>query len=203
LELEKSSVNQPKMRVIWITAWTYVKILILIGINIVVFLPISSYILWVIFVIEVLIGIVVKIKIEKCLLIIKFLLINLIPIYLILYFVDYDWIQALLYFEKFMSKIFVLLISLVIFSQITPLNTMVISLAKIGVPKRISFILITVINFIPTLSAQLRIIVNNQKARGYRFSIINLRPILVPAIINLLDQSINLSLSLESRGFEL
>jgi cobalt/nickel transport system permease protein/energy-coupling factor transport system permease protein len=152
---------------------------------------------------EIILAILIKINVDRVIPVLKFLLINLIPIYLLFYFVDFDWIIALRYFGEFTSKIFVLLISLLLFVEVTPLSTLVTSLSKIGFPKRLTFVVVVGINFIPLISAQLRKVVQFQKARGYKVRLFKLKPILVPVITNILDLSLNISLSLESRGLEL
>lgn len=183
--------------------WTILKILLLVAINILAFLPIPFYVLWVIFGCEVLIGILVKISIQRIIPIIKFLAFNLIPLLILLYFVEHDWLSALIHFGEYTSKIFLLLMSVVLLVEITPMNILVVSLSKIGIPKVLTFIIATGITFIPLLSSQLRTTVQAQKARGYRLNIFKLKPVLVPTILYLLELSTNLSLSLESRGFNL
>lgn len=203
MELEGKPVNNRQRSDILGTLWVYLKILFLIGINIVVFLPIEHYFAWGIFGLEVILAAFMRLNLSKSVPIIKFLLIGLIPMYLLLYFVEYNWLQALVYFSEYSSKILVLLISILIFSHLTPLNTLVESLAKIGIPKRFSFIIVTVLLLIPTISAEVRHVVQHQKARGYRVNIFKLKPILVPVILHLLDLSMKLGLSLESRGYYL
>ncbi|MHA1453359.1 MAG: energy-coupling factor transporter transmembrane component T family protein [Promethearchaeota archaeon] len=201
--MERNNAKVKQKSEIWIVLWTYFKILLLIGINITVFLAIPFWIFWIIFGLELILGVLIKVKFDKIIPILKFITINLIPIYFILYFHHFDWVLALYDFGVYTSKIFVLLFSLIIFSQTTPNSILITSISKIGVPKRISFIIATTLTLLPGVSAELRNIVKMQKARGYKVNIFRLKPILVPLVLNLMNYSINLSLSLESRGFEL
>lgn len=199
--MESKPLGKKKSNEVVLIVWTYLKILLLVAINIIAFLPIPFYVLWIIFGCEVFIGILVKIAIQKILPIIKFLAFNLIPMLLLLYFVEHDWWNALVLFGEYTSKVFLLLMSVVLFVEVTPMNIIVVSLSKIGIPKVVTFIIATGISFIPLLSSQLRTTVQAQKARGYRLNIFKLKPVLVPTILYLLELSTNLSLSLESRGF--
>jgi energy-coupling factor transporter transmembrane protein EcfT len=126
-----------------------------------------------------------------------------------------NWLSALIYLSEITSKIWLLLLSILIFSGTTSLNSLVNALATpkiririgirsivIGIPKRFSVVFITVLLFIPTISSQIRKVVVQQKARGYKVNIFRLKPILVPVILYLLDLSMKLSLSMESRGFD-
>ena len=197
-EIEKQVRNQNILTVLW----TYLKILLLIGTNIVVFLTIPSYALWILFAVELVIGVIIKVKVHKILPILKFIGINVIPIYFIMYFSTLNWVLALISLEQYLSKIFVLLLSVIIFSQTTPNSVLITSLGKIGVPKKLTFVITTVLTLIPTISERLRNVVLAQKARGYKINLFRLKPILVPTILQLMDFSINLSYSLESRGFD-
>ncbi|MBN2156799.1 MAG: hypothetical protein JW776_12220 [Candidatus Lokiarchaeota archaeon] len=197
--------NLNKFSQVWVIIWTYFKISLVIGVQVIVFLQYSAFfhIRWILLLIEITLGFVIRMDVRKLIPLAKFITINLIPIFLIFYFVEYDWINTLVSFGDFIIKILLMLLSVVLFSETTSQYTLLLSLSKIGVPKRIAFIIMNIFSFIPILSEELRSVTLSQKARGYKFRLRNLKPILVPIILSLLDLSINLSISLESRGYEL
>ncbi len=203
MDMEDIILGRKPTQLFWRVFWVYFKILLLIGVNVLAFLPLPQYYLWSMFLVELFLAVLLQMDLSKSLPILKFLVFNFIPIYLLLYFVDFNWLNALIYLGEITSIIGLLLISILIFNHITPRNELFIAISKSKMPKRMMFVVVIVLTFIPTISAQIHVVVQHQKARGYKVNIFHLKPILVPVILHLLDLSRNLSLSLESRGLDL
>ncbi len=197
--------DKSKKKQIFSIIWVYIKILLVIGVQIIAFLSSSIFfhVRWILLVFGIILCIIVKIKFRNLIPLIKFLALNMVPIFLIYYYANLDWILALSSFADFLIKMLLLLMSVILFSHTTSQYKLMISLTRIGIPKRIAFIVMNLLTFIPLISEQIHLVVLSQKARGYKVRLLNLRPIIVPVVLHLLDFSINISLSLESRGMNI
>jgi len=133
----------------------------------------------------------------------KIVLINMIPIYLLFYFASWNWLTALEVFGSYALTLGVMLFGTFVFVQATPPFELILALRRIGVPKSVAFSLTIAISWLPFLTQEIKRIIVMQQSRGYRFRLTQLGPVLIPAILAMMDFSINLTNSTRARGFEL
>ena len=133
----------------------------------------------------------------------EFLFLNFIGLYFLFYLAYWSWCRAFVEFLDYLLTILVLSLGSFIFLEITPMRELIIALHRLHLPPRFIFALAVLLQFLPLLVKKLHEIVIYQKARGYRVGIFHLSPVIVPALLHTIDFSLNLSLSLKSRGFEI
>lgn len=113
-----------------------------------------------------------------------------------------DWITATLGAAEFTLALALLGTASFAFWKSTPARDLAMTLRTARVPRSLVLALTVAILFLPVILAGLQRARAYQEARGYRFSLFRLSPLLVPAIVHVLDLSTNLAISLQARGFE-
>jgi len=100
-------------------------------------------------------------------------------------------------------KISIISLQAFIFYATTPPFELIIGLKTLKVPGHIAFAISIAISFLPIISNEIREVLIMQQSRGYKFKLINLKPIIIPTILGIMDYSTNLAMSLEARGFKI
>lgn len=84
------------------------------------------------------------------------------------------------------------------------------SLVKMKIPFEIAFMLTLAIRFVPVITREFNQVIDAQKARAHKIKLSirhpiesakTFMPILIPTLILLFKKSLDLSMSIESRGF--
>lgn len=132
----------------------------------------------------------------------KFLLLNFIGLYILFYFVEYDFWKAAIYFYEYSLSVVIMFIGTFIFTKATPARELLIALRLIHIPQGLALGFTVALTFLPLLTEKFRKIMAFQQARGYKFRIHHLGPIIIPGLLEILDLATNLAISLESRGFQ-
>lgn len=180
-----------------------IKLGFFILINFLAFLPNFNKWRWIVIIIEMFFAFIIKLEISPFQSFLKFLLINFIPIFILFYFVEFSLISTLIIFWDYLQTMFVMILAAFIFYQMTPPRELLIALDNLFIPKPFALGITVGIIFLPMITDIVIQTKITQESRGYKFRLWNLGPILIPTILNLLDFSTNLALSLESRGYEL
>lgn len=179
------------------------KLLLFTILNTLAFLPQFSAWRWGLLPIEIFLGWVVKLQWGEIKGTMKFLLMNFVGLYILFYFVDFDWLGALFLFGNYAITIIVLFLGAFIFVRTTPPRELLTALRMIHIPQGLSIAFTISLTFLPLLTQNIRQVIAMQQARGYRMHLLHLGPILIPSLLNLIDLSTNLALSMEARGFEM
>jgi len=180
-----------------------IKLALLIILNILIFLPETKIIRLPLIAVEVILFYLVKLRWYEIRGFFKILLLNFPVFFLLFYFVDYSWSSAFFLFLDYALTVLLMFLGSFIFWKATPLRELIYALRKVGIPTAGAFGISISVNLMPLISEKIRTIIRYQQARGYRFSIFHLAPVLIASILNLLEISTDLALSLESRGFSL
>jgi energy-coupling factor transport system permease protein len=110
----------------------------------------------------------------------------------------------------FLTKITILVISMVVFVLTTSKKELVASLIKLGIPYSFAFTLAIAIQFMPLMLKDLQEVLRAQRSRGHKLMINIFKPlksaqsyypVVIPAFILLFKRAFELSLSAEARGF--
>ncbi|MBI5065394.1 energy-coupling factor transporter transmembrane protein EcfT [Candidatus Woesearchaeota archaeon] len=110
----------------------------------------------------------------------------------------------------FSLKFSILIISSIVFAMSTSPRDLMLSLTKLKVPYKLSFMLTLAIRFVPVITKEITHVIDAQKARAHKilFSFTNpiksmqtFFPILIPTFHLLLIKAFDLSLSIEARAF--
>lgn len=179
----------------------FFKVIGFIGLNILIFLPVLAPWRWLFFVIEFIAAFFLHLPWRQFLGIGKIIAINFVGILIIFYFAYSDWKLALIEFGNYALTLIIMILGSFLFTASTSPLELVTFFRKFKIPPKYIFAIVIAMTWLPILSQEIRKIVIYQQARGYKLSIFHLGPIIIPAILNLMDLSINLSISLESRGF--
>ncbi len=178
------------------------KLGVLIGFNIFAFLPQFDVYRYAILGIEIFLAVLIKLEIYRFKAFFKFLFLNFIPIFFLFYFIDFNWISALIKMWDYLLTTIIMFISVFLFYSITPPKELLIGFRAIRLPKPFALGITIGLTFLPYLTDSIRLTRATQEARGYKLRIWNLGPILIPSILVVLDLSINLAISLEARGYD-
>jgi len=178
-----------------------IKLGLFIGMNFLAFLPLFLSWRWVIFGIEILLMISLKYSWKGIKGFAKILVLNFLVLFLLFYFATWNWLDALREFASFAFTLLIMIQTTFLFTYTTPPMELVVTLRKLKIPTKIIFAGVIALSWLPLLTREIQNIVIVQKSRGYRIHPFHLGPILIPAILRILDLAINLSISLESRGF--
>ncbi len=178
-----------------------IKLLLFIGINIGAFSQQFFRWRWILFALEVLLVFWTKMPWTRFAGFGKLILVNFLGLYLIFYFALFDWWEALLQFGSFALTLVIMILASFLFTHTTPPIELVSFLRKIKIPTKVVFASVIAISWLPMLSQELHHIIVYQQARGYKVSLFRLGPIIIPAVLHVMDLAINLSISMESRGF--
>lgn len=177
------------------------KLLGLILVNIAAFLPSFASNRWIILILEIFLAPLVRLQFFEIKGFLKILGLNFAALFVLFYFATFDWLEAAIVFLDYLLTILIMFLAAFIFTKATPSKELIMSLRQIGVPSKLSFTITIAITFLPQITKKIQDIITYQQARGYRFSIFKLTPVLLPAILGILDFSTNLSISLKSRGY--
>ncbi len=179
------------------------KLGLLFLLNIFAFLPKFISFRWIFLISEILISFMIDVKIFRIKGFLKFILLNFISILILFYFIDYSWKIAFEEFYHYFITMSILFIGAFIFTEITPPHEMIIAFRTIRIPKKMCIAITVAITFFPLLIKQIKLTTAYQESRGYRMHLWKLGPVLIPSLLNIIDLSMNLSLSMQSRGFEI
>ncbi|QEE17500.1 energy-coupling factor transporter transmembrane protein EcfT [Promethearchaeum syntrophicum] len=180
-----------------------IKLTILIIFNISTFHPLFYDYRWGFLIFEILLAVMIRLNFQKLKGYIKFLVINFLGFYFLFYFIDFSWIQALLHLFDYFLTISIISLQTFIFYSTTPPFELIIGLKTLKVPGHIAFAISIAISFLPIISNEISEVLVMQQSRGYKFRLINLKPIIIPTILGVIDYSTNLAMSLEARGFKI
>ncbi len=180
-----------------------IKLTILIVFTIISFHPLFYDYRWVFLIFEILLAVIIRLKFQHLKGFIKFLLINFLGFYFLFYFIDFSWIQALIHLFDYILTISILSLQAFIFYATTPPFELIIGLKTLKIPGNIAFAISIAISFLPIISNEIREVLVMQQSRGYKFRLYNLKPIIIPTILGVMDYSTNLAMSLEARGFKI
>lgn len=165
------------------------------------FQKLEKYRIYILF-LEIIIAVLIHLDFLKILPFLKFLFVIFIPTYFMFFLIDFNWINALIYFGEYILTTFNLFFSIFIFNEITPLNELLICFKLLFIPKKIALGLTIAITFLPYLINYVKITKAIQESRGYKFRFWNIKPIIIPSIVSIMELSINLSISLNVRGID-
>ena len=174
----------------------------LIGLNIIAFLPVFSNVLYVVLLFEVILAIIVRIEFSGIFGFFKILIWNFFAMFFIFYFVHYDWFEAARLLYHYAMILLIMFFGVFLFIHTTPPRQLLFSLRSVKIPKQFAVGLTVALSFFPLITTTLRNTKMAQESRGYRLSLLNLGPILIPSILAIMDFSMELSLSLEARGMD-
>ncbi|NMC07424.1 MAG: hypothetical protein GYA24_19570 [Candidatus Lokiarchaeota archaeon] len=132
--------------------------------------------------------------------ILLFLIVNLAWMILIFYFVSFDWFVSARLFIDYALLAFILTIGTCVFWKVTPARDLAVALGTIKVPRSFALAIVVGTMFLPFLARSLKEITIMQQARGVKRSSFKLVSIVIPAILRILDLSVDMSLSMQSRG---
>jgi energy-coupling factor transporter transmembrane protein EcfT len=177
------------------------KLLGLILVNIAAFLPSFASNRWIILCLEIYLAWLVRLHFFEIKGFFKILGMNFAALYMLFYFATLDWLEAAVVFLDYSLTILIMFLAAFIFTKATPPKELIMALRQIGVPSKMAFTITIAITFLPQITKKIQEIITYQQARGYRFTIFKLTPVLLPAILGILDFSTNLSISLKSRGY--
>ena len=180
-----------------------IKLTILIIFNIFTFHPLFYEYRWGFLIFEILLAVIIRLKFQYLKGFIKFLLINFLAFYFLFYFIDFSWIQALIHFLDYFLTISIISLQAFIFYAATPPFELIIGLKTLKIPGNIAFAISISISFLPIISNEIKEVLVMQQSRGYKFRLFNLKPIIIPTILGIMDYSTNLAMSLEARGFKI
>lgn len=171
--------------------------------NVLAFLPQYQTWRWGVLIIEIFLGWLIKLRWNEIKGAFRFLFINFIGLYILFYFVDFNWFSALIIFGNYAISILVLFLGAFIFNKSTPPRELLTALRMIHIPQGLSIAFTIAITFLPLLTQNIRQVIAMQQARGYHVHLIHLGPIIIPSLLNIIDLSTNLAISMEARGFEM
>ncbi|MHA1720043.1 MAG: energy-coupling factor transporter transmembrane component T family protein [Promethearchaeota archaeon] len=180
-----------------------IKLVFLIVFNIITFHSLFYSYRWLFLIIEILIAVTIRLNFQYLKGYIKFLIINFLGFYFLFYFVDFSWFGALMNLFDYFLTITIISLQTFIFYKITPPSELIIGLRSLKIPGVFAFAVSISIYFLPVILIQIKETIVMQQSRGYKFKIYNLRPILIPTILGVINFSTNLAISLESRGFKI
>ncbi|MBY9005820.1 MAG: hypothetical protein KGD63_03595 [Candidatus Lokiarchaeota archaeon] len=179
------------------------KLMGLILLNIIAFTDFFEFIKLYIFVIELLLAILVKVSFRKIKGFTKILLLNFIGLYFLFYFVNFDLINAFFLFIDYSIMILIMVFATFIFYEITPPYELLLALKKLKISTKFAIAITISLSFFPIINDRMKKILAFQRSRGYKLRLWRLGPILIPIFLTILDLSINLSISLDGRGYRL
>ena len=111
----------------------------------------------------------------------------------------------------FAIKFLVIILSTIVFSMSTSPRDIISSLSKMKIPYAFAFMLALAIRFVPVINKEFNQVVQAQKARAYKISfslkqpiqtVKSFIPVLIPVFMLLFKKSLDIALSIESRGFD-
>ncbi len=171
--------------------------------NIAAFLPSFQQARWIFLSLEIVLAICIKLDVYRIQGFFKFLFLNFLGIFILFYFVDYNWVNALILFYHYAISMLILFLGAFIFTQATPPRELLIAFRMINIPRKLALAITVAITFLPLLTERIRLTRAYQESRGYKVHFWNLGPIIIPSLLNILDLSMNLAISMESRGYEI
>ena len=174
----------------------------LIGLNIIAFLPVFSGFLYIILLLEVALAVFVRVDFSQIVGFFEILIWNFLGMFFLFYFVQYDWFEAARLLYHYAMILMIMFFGVFLFIHTTPPRQLLFSLRSVKIPKQLAIGFTVAISFLPVITMTLRNTKMAQEARGYRLSLWNLGPILIPSILTIMNFSIDLSLSLEARGMD-
>lgn len=180
-----------------------IKLLLFGILNVAAFLPSFQQTRWIFLSIEIILAFVIKLEIYRIQGFFKFLFVNFLGIYVLFFFVDFNWLNALVLFYYYAFSMLILFLGAFIFTQATPPRELLIALRMIKIPRKLALGITVAITFLPLLTDRIRLTRAYQEARGYKVHFWNFGPIIIPSLMNILDLSMNLAISMESRGYEI
>ncbi|WP_371805509.1 energy-coupling factor transporter transmembrane component T [Candidatus Lokiarchaeum ossiferum] len=180
-----------------------IKFLLFGILNVAAFLPSFQQIRWIFLITEIILAFGIKLEIYRVQGFFKFLFMNFIGIYFLFYFVDFSWINAFILFYQYTLSMLILFLGTFIFTQTTPPRELLTALRMFHIPRKLALGITVAITFLPLLTERIRLTRAYQEARGYKVHFWNLGPIIIPSLLNILDLSMNLAISMESRGYEI
>jgi len=166
------------------------------------FLPLFSDFLFLFLLFEILLAAILRFEFFLIARFFKILAWNFLSMFILFYFVQYDWLEAVRLTYHYAMILLIMFFGVFLFIHTTPPRQLLFSLRKIKIPKQLAVGLTVAISFLPIITNTLRNTKAAQESRGYRVSLWNLGPILIPSILSIMDFSMNLSLSLEARGMD-
>ncbi|WP_457559622.1 energy-coupling factor transporter transmembrane component T family protein [Candidatus Harpocratesius sp.] len=178
-----------------------IKLSIFIGFNLLAFSSSFINLKWIILLIECICAVLVKLPWRIMKGFFKLLMLNFLSIFLIFYFATKDWKSALILFGNFAVTILIMIIASFLFTHATPPIELITELRKVRIPAKFIFAILIAISWLPLLTQEIQKIIIIQKSRGYKINLFKPGPIAIPALLKIMDFAINLSISLESRGF--
>lgn len=179
-----------------------IKFGILILINLLAFSKALSWYRWILLPIEVLLGYLIHLPWRDLRGLLRALALNFLGLFLLFLLAERSWSVALTLFLDYAFTIVIMFLASFLFVKTTPPHELLRFFQMLHVPQSFSVALMVAISFLPILTEKIREIIRYQQARGYRFNFFNLIPLIIPGILSVLDLAINLTLSMESRGFE-
>ena len=181
----------------------FFKLVLLICFNLFAFMPLFQAIRAYLLIGEIGLALIIRLQWALFWSFFKFILLSFIGLFILFYFVEFSIINALELFGSYVLTILILFLGVFIFSAVTPLQELLVAFDTFRIPQGLSIAITIALCFFPILTQNFREILIYQQARGYHLRIRNLWPVLIPGLMSILDLSINMTLSLESRGFGL
>jgi len=117
------------------------------------------------------------------------------------------WKDGLLYATYIASRIFVMMVFGYWFVLTTHPGDLVSSLARIGLPHSIGYIILTTLQIIPRIGGQMKTIIDAQRSRGLETEgsliqrVKSFMPLLGPLFMGSVQQAVEKSMALEARAF--
>ncbi|MCF2140020.1 MAG: energy-coupling factor transporter transmembrane protein EcfT [Candidatus Lokiarchaeota archaeon] len=178
-----------------------IKLSIFISFNLLAFSSSFKHLRWIILLIECVFAFLVRLPWRIMNGFFKVLILNFLSIFLIFYFATKEWKSALILFGNFAVTILIMIIASFLFTHATPPIELITELRKVRIPAKYILAIVIAISWLPLLTQEVQKIIVIQKSRGYKINLFKPGPIAIPALLRIMDFSINLSISLESRGF--
>jgi energy-coupling factor transporter transmembrane protein EcfT len=101
----------------------------------------------------------------------------------------------------FLCRLGILLVTIFFFAGTTSQRDLIRSLKALKIPHEFAFMLSLAMRSLPVAVKDLRNILDAQRSRAYKFKVWNLHAMFIPAVLLLLTRSLEISLSMEAKGF--
>jgi energy-coupling factor transporter transmembrane protein EcfT len=185
------------------TLKTVIKLFLLASLNVAAFLPIPQFSRFLLLVAVTAIAIATRLRWHDIGGLVTFMILNFGWMLVAFYFVTFDLLAAILMLVDFAITFMMMAVGAFVFWKMTPGRDLAVALRAIKVPRSLTLAIVVATTFLPIVSASFKEVRLYQQARGLKISIFKLAPLVIPAILRLLDFSVDLSLSMQSRGFDL
>ncbi|MHA1563172.1 MAG: hypothetical protein ACTSPA_13725, partial [Promethearchaeota archaeon] len=133
-----------------------IKLTILIVFTMISFHPLFYDYRWGFLIFEIVFAVIIRLKFQYLKGFIKFLIINFLAFYLLFYFIEFSWIQALIHLFDYFLTISIISLQAFIFYATTPPFELIIGLKTLKVPGNIAFAISIAISFLPIISNEIR-----------------------------------------------